>query len=442
MTTDGPAGTGATAENERFIPVRKAELIDALVERGPLGSEGERADFRQVCRLLAAIYHYEYFERLERLRHDYFYFNPEVEPHARFDAAALAAAYSDLVDSFAAVLADANFVELPYAEVEHAHQTRATMRVELKVPLDDFREIRFFRRGHRRETIATVDWFGLRKRTHEVTVYDDVILFAAMKPEAQLGSERERKLLARRRIRPGSVLLKYFRNIAKSELNALFPNARVVMSTFDKLVLSLPALAGAVPLLLNLVSTATVLFAVIGFYLGVTAAAQEDEMKAALAALSGLLALVGFVTRQWLRYQRQSLKYQKELSDNVYFHNVNNNAGIFDYMVGVAEDQECKEAFLAYCFLRTAKAPSTQAELDRRIEAWLAESFGIVLAFDVGAALTKLDRLGLLARDGGRLAVPTAGETLARLACIWNGYFEPALASNSSTSKPTWRSTR
>ena len=64
------------------------------------------------------------------------------------------------------------------------------------------------------------------------------------------------------------MLIKYFRNIANTDLHALFPNVRVVMSAFDKLVLSLPALAGAIPILLNLASTVTVLFLVVGFYLG------------------------------------------------------------------------------------------------------------------------------------------------------------------------------
>ena len=58
--------------------------------------------------------------------------------------------------------------------------------------------------------------------------------------------------------------------------------------------------------------------------------------------------------RQWLKYQRQSLMYQKELTDNIYFRNVNNNAGIFDSIIGAAEEQECKEAFLAYYFLSAA----------------------------------------------------------------------------------------
>jgi hypothetical protein len=419
----GQASSGPADERDQFIPVRKADLLDALIEHGPLGSETERAKFRQVCRFLAAIYHHEYFDQLERLRHDYFYFNPELDPHARFDSAAQEAAYADLIDSFTTVLKNANFVEMSHAEVEQAHRERKVMRVAVEAPIDDFREVRFFRRGHHHETIETASWLGLRKEAHDVVVYDDLILFVAMKPEAQIASRRHKRHLKRRKIRPGSVLIKYFRNIAAKDLNALFPNVRVVMSTLDKLSLSVPALAGGIPILINLASTITVLFLVIGFYLGLVAAVEQDHLKKAFAAMSGLVALGGFVMRQWLRYQAQSLKYQKELTDNIYYRNVNNNAGIFDYMIGAAEDQECKEAFLAYYFLRTAKAVPTHTELEGQIETWLRETFGVDIEFDVGDAMAKLDRLGLLRREGERLRVPTPEATLARLDEVWASYF-------------------
>jgi len=416
MTTD--------ESRDQFIPVRKADLLDALAEHTPLRGADESELFRQVCRFLAAIYHHEYFDQLERLRHDYFYFNPELDPHARFDRAALETAYAELMESFSAVLKGANFVVVPHAEIEHAHRSHALGRVTLEVALEDFRDVRFFRRGHHQETIETESWFGLRRQRHDITVFDDVILLVAMKPEVEIKSKRERKRLAQRRIRAGSVMIKYFRNIAGKDLNALFPNVRVVMSTFDKLVLSVPALAGAVPILVNLASTVTVLFLVIGFYLGIVAAVESDHLKTAFAAMSGLVALGGFVMRQWLRYQRQSLKYQKALTDNIYFRNVNNNAGIFDYMIGAAEEQECKEAYLAYYFLLTAKAPPTQAELESRIELWLKDTFGVDVLFEVDDALAKLDRLGLLRRDGDRLAVPPPAQTLARLDEVWGDYFQ------------------
>jgi hypothetical protein len=422
-------GQQMAQQRDQFIPVRKADLLDALVEHGPLASEHERESFRQVCRFLAAIYHYEYFDELERLRHDYYYFNPELDPHAHFGPAELEAAYADLVASFEKVLKGANFVEISHAEVEAAHRSRVMVRVDIRAPLDDFRDVRFFRRGHHEETVTVSEWYGVRKRSVDVLVYDDVILFVAMKPERDIASKRQRKRLHARKITGGSVLIKYFRNIASADLNALFPNVRVVMSTFDKLFLSVPALAGGIPILFNLASTVTVLFLVIGFYLGIVAAVEHDHMKSAFAAMSGLAALGGFIMRQWLRYQAQSLRYQKELTDNIYFRNLNNNAGIFDYMIGAAEDQECKEAFLAYYFLRTAKAPPTQAEVDSRIEAWLKQTFDVDVDFEADDALAKLERLQLLNRDGDRLSVPPPEQALARLDDVWDGFFQFNVAS-------------
>jgi hypothetical protein len=422
--TEPTADSRPAGDRDHFIAVRKTDILDALIEHGRL-ADHTRDQFRRTCRLLAAIYHYEYFAELERLRDDYFYFNPELAPHARLDHAVLERAYADLVQSFTAVLEDANFVEMSHAEIEQAHRQRQAMRVEIEAPLDDFREVRVFRRGHHQETIEIAGWLGLRKETAQVLVYDDIVLFVAMKPETAIASRRERKRLTQRKMRPGSVLIKYFRNIAGTDLNALFPNVRVVLSLKDKLLLSGPALAGGLPILLKLASTITVLFLVIGFYFGLSAGLPEEEAAGAFAALSGLVALGGFIMRQWLRYQRQSLKYQKELSENVYFRNVNNNAGIFDYMIGTAEDQECKEVFLAFYFLCTAADAPADAELEVRIEQWLKQTFEVDVDFKIGDALAKLERLGLLRRDGGRLSVLPLDRALLELDRIWGDFFKP-----------------
>jgi len=196
-----------------------------------------------------------------------------------------------------------------------------------------------------------------------------------------------------------------------------------VMSLFDKLVLGVPALAGAVPIILNLLPTISVLVVVIGFYLGFAGAVQDDDIKKALAAVSGLVALGGFIMRQWLKYQRQSLKYHKEISDNVYFKNVNNNAGVFDAIIGAAEEQECKEAFLAYYFLATTTEPLTQSALDEHVERRLQDTFGVDVDFEVDDALAKLERLTLLRRDGETLSVLPIDQALAVLDRAWGDFF-------------------
>ena len=424
MTTGN--GHDTTPEGrDQFIPVRKSDILDALVENGQLGDDALKAQFRQVCRMLGAVYHYEYFERLEVLRRDYYYFNPELDRHARIKIDNVERAYGELITSFTAVLKGANFVEVSHEEIERAHRESVLVNVNLKTPVDEFREVRFFRRGHHQETFELRKWFGLRRQKIDAVVYDDVILLVATNPEAEPNAKkRKKKRAALGKIRPGCVLLKYFRNIASADLNALYPNVRVVMSLFDTLFFSVPALAGGIPILLKLASTITVLFLVAGFYLGVAGAVQDDQMKSALAALSGLVALGGFLMQQWVKYQRQSLKYQKELTDNVYFRNINNNAGIFDYIIGAAEEQECKEAFLAYYFLSTSPTPLTEDELDQRIEKWLADKFSIDIDFEVDDALAKLERLELLRRDGDRLSVPPPADALVRLDYHWDNYFQ------------------
>ena len=408
---------------DKFIPVRKNDLLAALLAQGDLPGGAEREKFERLCQMLAAIYHYEYFELLDRLRGDYYYFSPDVAPHAAVDRTASERAYADLVQSLDRVLKDANFTELPHAEIHDAHRQRTVLRVEVKTPLKDFREVRVYRRGRHVEQFEVAEWFGLRRRKVEAEVHDDVVLLVAMKSHAEIASRRELRTLERRKIVPGSVLLKYFRNIASSDLYALFPNVRVVMSNFDKLVLGVPALVGGIPILLKLFATITVLFVVIGFYVGANATVADKDMKTALAALAGLVTLGGFAMRQWLKYQRQSLRYQMELTDNIYFRNINNNAGIFDYVIGAAEDQECKEAFLAYYFLLAAKSAPTAAELVERIENWLRKTFGFNAGFAADDAVAKLERFGLLTRQGGRLFASPLDGAMAQLQQVWARYF-------------------
>jgi hypothetical protein len=432
MQQAAQGGDSSSVGQGNFIPIRKADILDALIEHGALADEKQREQFRQICKMLSAVYHYEYFDRLEKLRYAYYYFNPDLSAPAKFTPDAINRAYAELSDSLVAVLKGANFIEVPHEEIERAHR-ESVVTVETRAPLDDFRDVRFFRRGQHNETFEVPYWFGWRTKMVDAAVYDDVVLFVALKPDAREVHKSRRSL--QRRIRPGSVLIKYFRNIASSDLNALFPNVQVVMSMWDKLFLGVPAIAGGIPILLNLASTVTVLFLVIGFYLGISASIEDDHLKGAFAAMSGLVALGAFILRQWMKYQRQSLMYQKQLTDNIYFRNVNNNAGIFDYVIGAAEEQECKEAFLAYYFLR--QGPMTQGDLDSRIEGWLKDAFDLAVDFEVDDALAKLDGLGLLRRDGERIAVPPPEDALARLDTVWDNYFQYSAKAPAATATTT-----
>ena len=428
-------GLGEAEEHDKFIPIRKSDILDALMRQGRLAISEQREKFAQICRMLGSIFHYEYFDRLEKLRDDYYYFNPAISVEGRLDDKALAAARTEFTQSLEEVLKGANYVELDSSDIERAEKERQVLRVKVETTTEDYHQVRFFRRGRHKQQVDIRKWFGLRQNLIETWVYDNVILFVTIKFPNEIATKRQLRRLNKSQFRPGSILIKYFRNIAPSDLQMLFPKVRVVMSLFDKLTIAVPAVAGGIPLLINLLPTLTVLILVIGFYLGISGAVHPDDVVKAFAALTGLAALGGLIMRQRLKYERLSLKYQKQISDHFYFRNVSNNAGIFDFVVGSAEEQECKEAFLAYYFLLTARVPPSQPELDAEIENWLKDAFGFEVDFEVADALGKLERLGLLKQNGARLSVLPPDQALVILDRIWDNYFTFANAAEAGVSR-------
>jgi hypothetical protein len=421
----GSQGAAAPEPRDRVIPVRKSDLIEGLVAQRRLDEAGQTA-FRQFARLLGAILHAQYFEELDRLREAYFHFDPELDPKANGPVKDPDAAYRSLSEEFVRVLTEANFIELSHDEITRAFAERALVRVKIKAPVEDYRDVRMFRRGHHAETIEIPVWFGLRRRPLEVVVYDDVVLMVATKPDDVRPASTRKALASARRgekkIRGGAVLFKYFRHIARADLKALFPNVRVVLSLSDHFTLGIPAIVGGVPILIKLASTVTVLFLVAGFYLGLTGTVGDNDTERALAALSGLFALGAFLLRQWGNFHRQSLIHQKQLTDNIYYRNVNNNSGIFNYLIGEAEEQDWKEALLAYYGLLTATGPLTREALEARIEELLARAFGVSADFEVDDALARLKRLDFLGETDGRFSVSPLPDALARLDKAWQGF--------------------
>src|ERR1700754_25831 len=425
---DAPAeaerGPAARQPRDRVIPLRKSDVIDGLIAEGRL-DEADEARFRQLARMLAAILHYEYLEELDRLRETYFYFDPEIDPHEFGSAKDLNAAYRELSDEFVRVLTDANFIEVSHEEITKAFAEGARVRVKIKAPVEDYRDVRMFRRGHHMETIKVPAWFGLRKRPLQIMVYDDVVLMVATKPDDMTPEDTRKALSSARRggqkVRSGAVLFKYFRHIARADLKALFPNVRVVRSLIDHLMLGVPAILGGVPILIKLASTMTVLFLVAGFYLGLSGTLHDKDMEQALAALSGLLALGAFLLRQWGNFHRQSLIQQKQLTDSVYYRNVNNNSGIFTFLIGEAEDQDWKEVLLAYCGLLTEAGPVSREALDARIEEFLLRAIGVTSDFDVDHVLTRLREYDLVIETGDGLLAAPLSDALARLDREWKG---------------------
>ncbi len=409
-----------TSERDGYISARKRDLAAAIRDSGGLPAN-EAAAISDVFRLLGAVLHYEAHEGLETLKTLYDPLDPDAPSERRDNARA---AY----DAFEAALQDAlthaNFKEIDPESVQTQDATRILTGLNVKTTIAGLRRIRFFARGERAQKVEHKSWFGLQKKTVDALVYSDVIVLVGFKSTEEI-DQADRKVFAkmRRGVRPGAALIKHFRNVASAELVTLHPGARPSMRAKDRVMLGVPAVAAGVPVLINLWPALTVLFAVLAAYFGAQGAVQDDDLKRALAAMSGLVAVGAFVMRQRLKYEAQSLRYQKQLADTVYFRNISNNAGVLDLLVGAGEDQDSKEAMLAYWALRAAGKSLAKVEIDMAAEAFLREKLKLDVDFEIVDAIGKLERLGLVTGNELNYTAVGTAEALRKLDAAWDNYF-------------------
>ena len=87
------------------------------------------------------------------------------------------------------------------------------------------------------------------------------------------------------------------------------------------------------------------------------------------------------------------------------------------------EEQEFKEAVLAYFFLLT-EGPKTESDLDERCERFLKDEFGKEVDFESDDALQKVERLRVVhKRDGVYSAIPLK-DALQVLDEQWDKFFD------------------
>jgi len=394
---------------DTFIPCSKSELAEALK------AKGVDTQFGEVVRLLTAVLHYETMDELERLRALYRPLDPTEVSAALPDAPAF-------MRELESVLAMASFTEYPASDMIAAAEAGNLQDLKVRTTDAGVSRIRFFARGARPAKLDVRRFWGLHRTMVDSEILDDVLIVIELAKEVEKSTA---KALARirRGVRPGAILLKHFGDVPRTDLVTLHPGANPAMKRRDQLILGVPAVAGGIPLLTQLGPALVVIFTVLAAVFGFEGAElTDDALKRALAALSGLVALGAFLMRQRLKFDRQKLFYQKQLADTVYFHTIANNAGVIDGLVGAAEDQDCKEAMLAYHTL-LAGGPMTKVALDHAVEAFLRDAFAMDVDFEIGDAMAKLERLKLVTLEGDVYKALSTNDALARLDEAWDGYF-------------------
>jgi hypothetical protein len=162
---------------------------------------------------------------------------------------------------------------------------------------------------------------------------------------------------------------------------------------------------------------------IIAFWLGLEEKEVVIEQKHLVALAVGLATLGGFMFKQINKFKNRKIKFMKALTENLYFKNLDNNAGVFHHLIDAAEEEEFKEAILAYYFLLTKDRHLTRRQLDTAVESWFENKYNCRLNFEITDALRKLERFRLVSQDGDIIRCKSLKDAKVQLDSIWDNYF-------------------
>ncbi len=409
--------SGVTAEKQyRFIPFRKRDMVEMCLRHG--GLEGREQAFRQLYRMLAGVFHVDFHDVVESLKDSYAAVDPDSD--TKSPAGIATPQRDDFITLLERLLQKGNYERISQQDLQTAMRESSIFKIRLHVDFDDFAEALLFCRGvsQRSETLKSL--FGLYKKEITFTNYDRVVLYIRFRDDYR----QDKAALPG--CQPGATLLKLFQNVPRADLEMLFPNTAVRMRLKDKLLIGVPAVvSGGIVFTTKVGASLVLLGSLFGFWLGLSAEPVELNKATATALLAGMAALGGYLWKQFSNFKNRKIRFMQVLTQNLYFKNLDNNAGVFHRLADDAEEEETKEALLAYYFLLTEGA-MTRAQLDSRIETWLAAKWDCEVDFDISDALAKLVELELAREDDAHYHARPLREALLKLDARWDKYFQPA----------------
>ncbi len=401
-------------DREHYIPLRKSDLVELLV-KDPKLDYTERDPFRQFCRLVSSVWHFEYLETLDRLKNAYAPFDPDTtcKPLAELPKEKRPEKIDQLFTQFVALMERANFKRLSRKDVEAAVEGGASdWGINMDVNFDVFERLELFIRGEGNVTRTKKHpIFRWRKETKKVDSYQRLVLLVKLRKHKRIpeGVDTER------------VFLKMFKDIPKLDLEMVLPGTTIQMPSFTRWKLS-TSLIGSLGYGLYSVGK-TLIVAVEKIF---TAAAQFAFTAVEFALFTPFMVLGGYAYKQYAGYQITKQTYSKMLTESLYYQNLDNNAGVITQVMDEAEEQECRETILAYYYLwKYAPAEGWEAgQLDDYVELELEGKLNLKVDFEIEDALAKLEKLGIVKKHGDRYSAVDLDKALEMLDYRWDNYFK------------------
>ncbi|MBL4685983.1 MAG: DUF3754 domain-containing protein [Nannocystaceae bacterium] len=382
---DGPDGSqrilasraGLHLPNDRFIPVRSEDLVEAILEqsdRFPQVTDHMEALCREMDRVI--VQETTAFQRFIGRRYDAV--NPARETKA-VRPAPNDAALAELQQMLGYLIEKANYEHLDKAEIEATIKAAKSHGMQIRTDPDRLERLELYVRGQaeqeqRKRSIRS----PIRGKKRVVEVFQRLVVVFQFKGEPTLN-------------------LKLFRDIPVADVEALLPHAEAVMSLFDRFKVAAGS-AGAFGGIAWKIAAGTAIFGQL--------------------AWAGIVALCGLSIRAFFGYRRARHTRASQMTHNLYYRIVANNAGVLELLLGSIGQEELKEAVLGYTLLLHRPDLTTDTDLEVAASQWLKETFGVTVDFDARDAIETLDRFELWA-DRDQLVPVSPAQAHQRLTVHW-----------------------
>jgi hypothetical protein len=401
-------------DREHYIPLRKSDLVELLSKDPKIGFEDQQP-FRQFCRLVASVWHFEYLETLEKLKDDYAPFDPDstCKPLKPISIDKRPQKLDRLFDDFVKLMERANFKRLSKKDIEDAVEGGASdWGINMDVDFAVYDRLELFSRGEgmmtRTKKHPILFW---KKEEKKVDCYQRLVLLVKLKKHKRIPEH----------VNTDGVYLKTFKDIPKLDLEMILPGTKMQMPTTQIGKLGVSA-AGTIGYgVYSLFGKLVV--AIKAVIIGATTFAFSS-LEFALLAPFGVLG--GYAWKQYAGYQVTKQTYAKMLTESLYYQNLDNNAGVMTQILDEAEEQECRETILAYFYLwkYAPREGWTSEQLDDYVEMELEGKANLKVDFEIDDALDKLEKLNIVKKTGDRYHAVSLEKALEMLDYRWDNYFK------------------
>jgi len=396
-------------DREHFIPVRAADLVNFLCQdSGPLHTQtmspDEQAAFRRFGRSVVGHVHASYQAEIRQLKETYAAFDPDADPKPLSPPSAeeRATVLGKLFETFIHLMERANYVRLTRDEMEAVMAGASEWGIDMDIPWDAFEKVEVFFRGK-----------GFGKRTHrhpiyrwrvsevKVPTFARVAVIFKQQPHRRLGPDADTQ----------SVYLKLFKDIPQVDIEMLLPGGRIKMPRLDRL-----KLGGSI--------TSTVGYVVWKLWDSLSSISGAILGGSIMALYGPLVLIAGYGYKTWYSFQVSRQTYTLQLTQSLYYQNLDSNGGVMFRLLDETEEQEVREVLLAYFYLWRYAGENgwTSGELDDYVELDLERRLSLDVDFEIGDAMRKLVAAGIVTETEGRYRAVPLATAQAQLDHLWERY--------------------